>query len=398
MKDIFAKCYEPQLQDELREKGIYPFFHYLETRQGPEVIMEGKRRIMMGSNNYLGLTSDPEVVEATIEAIRKYGTGCSGSRFLNGTLKIHLELEKELAEFLHKDDCMIFPSGFQANLGIVSGVAGLADYVIIDRDVHASIYDGCKLSGSKVLRFFHNDIEDLEKKLQSVPETAGCLVVADGVYSMSGDIADLPGICGMAKKYGARVMLDDAHGLGVLGEGGRGLASHFGLEDQVDIIMGTFSKSLASLGGFMAADARVIDYTRHISRPFVFAAASAPAQCASALAALRHIKAHPEEITKLFDLASLFREELKKRNVKIKEAPTPIVPIYTYDTERTLRICRRIYDEGVYVNSVLPPAVPEGQCLIRTSLMATLTPELIAEAAEIIARVVLEEEAKAAQS
>jgi len=392
MKDLFAKCYEPQRQDYLRDKGIYPFFHYLETRQGPEVIMEGKRKIMLGSNNYLGLTSSPDVIDATIETIRQYGTGCSGSRFLNGTLKIHLELEKELAEFLHKEDCMLFPSGFQANLGIIAGVCGLGDVVIIDRDVHASIYDGCKLCGAKVMRFFHNDIEDLEKQLMKVPEDAGCLVVADGVYSMSGDIADLPGICGMAKKYGARVMLDDAHGLGVLGEGGRGLSSHFGLEDQVDIIMGTFSKSLASIGGFMAADARIIDYARHASRPFVFAAATAPSQTASALAALRHIKEHPEEITHLFELASLFRKELKDRGVKIIDAPTPIVPIYTYETERTLRIVRKIYDAGVYVNSVLPPAVAEGQCLIRTSLMTTLTPELIREAAEIIAKVVLAEE------
>ena len=391
MRDLFAKCYEKQRQDELREKGIYPFFHYLETRQGPEVIMEGKRRIMLGSNNYLGLTSDPEVEQAAIDAIRQFGTGCSGSRFLNGTLKIHIELEQELAEFLHKEDCMVFPTGFQTNLGIISAVVGMGDYVIIDRDVHASIYDGSCLSGGKILRFFHNDAEDLEKKLKMVPETAGALVVVDGVYSMSGDIADLPAICGKAKQYGARVMVDDAHGFGVLGEGGRGIANHFGLEDQVDIIMASFSKSLASIGGLMAADARIIDYARHASRPFVFAAASAPAQTATALAALRHIKAHPEEITLLFERARLFREELKKRNVKIIEAPTPIVPIYTYQTERTLRICRKIYDAGVYVNSVLPPAVPEGQCLLRASLMTTLTPELLTEAAEIIAGVLAEE-------
>jgi len=392
MKDLFAKCYAKQRQDELREKGIYPFFHASESGQGPEVIMEGKRRIMLGSNNYLGLTSNPEIVEATVDAVRKYGTGCSGSRFLNGTLDIHLELEAELAKFLHKDGCIVFPSGFQSNLGIISSVVGLGDYVIIDRDVHASIYDGCRLSGAtRTLRFFHNDIEDLEKQLKSIPETAGCLVVADGVYSMTGDTADLKGICAMAKKYGARVMLDDAHGLGVLGEGGRGLASQCGLEEQVDIIMGTFSKSLASLGGFMVAEARVIDFVRHSSRPFVFAAAVAPAQAASALNALRHIEAHPEKITHLFELAKIFREELKKRDVKIIEASTPIVSIYTYESERTLRVCRHIYDEGVYVNSVLPPAVPEGQCLIRTSLMATHTPELLAEGAEIIARVLKQE-------
>jgi len=386
--DIFEKCYKPQPQDEAREKGVYPYFHYLETRQAPEVIMEGKRRIMMGSNNYLGLTTCEEVMEAGIKAIQQYGTGCSGSRFLNGTLKMHLELEEELADFLHKEATMTFPSGFQSNLGIISALVGMGDYVILDREDHASIYDGSRLSYGKVLRYHHNDMAELEQRLQQVPEDKGCLVVTDGVFSMSGDIANLPEICRLSKKYGARVMVDDAHGMGVIGEGGRGTASYYGLEDQVDIYMGTFSKSLASLGGYMAADAKIIDYVRHLSRPFIFAASVPPAQCAVALASLRYIKAHPEIVTNLSDIADFYRSCLKAKSVPIIEAKTPIVPIFTGDKERTLRKAREIYNNGVYVNPVLPPAAPENGCMLRTSCMATLTKELVKEAADIIAEAV----------
>ena len=253
MMDLFEKCFKPSLASELKENGLYPYFHALESRQAPEVIMEGKRRIMLGSNNYLGLTTCPEVVEAGIRAFEQYGTGCSGSRFLNGTLEMHLELEDELARFLRKEAVVCFSTGFQSNLGIISAIVGRGDYVICDKENHASIYDGCKLSYGKMLRFDHADMADLERQLQKVPETAGCLIVTDGVFSMGGDIAKLPEIVRLAKQYGARVMVDDAHGLGVLGEGGRGTASHFGLEDEVDIYMGTFSKSLASLGGYMAS-------------------------------------------------------------------------------------------------------------------------------------------------
>lgn len=386
--DIFEKCYKPQPQDEAREKGVYPYFHYLETRQAPEVIMEGKRRIMLGSNNYLGLTTCEEVMEAGIKAIEQYGTGCSGSRFLNGTLKMHLELEEELAAFLHKDAAMTFPSGFQSNLGAISALVGMGDYVILDRENHASIYDGCRLSYGKVLRYHHNDMAELEKRLQQVPEDKGCLVITDGVFSMSGDIANLPEICRLSKQYGARVMVDDAHGFGVIGEGGRGTASYYGLEDQVDIYMGTFSKSLASLGGYMAADAKIVDYVRHLSRPFIFAASVPPAQCAVALASLRYVQAHPEIVTNLSDIADYYRACLKERNVPIIEAKTPIVPIFTGDQERTLRKAREIYDNGVYVNPVLPPAAPEGGCMLRTSCMATLTKALVREAADIIAEAV----------
>uniref|UniRef100_UPI003FEF80C3 aminotransferase class I/II-fold pyridoxal phosphate-dependent enzyme n=1 Tax=Angelakisella sp. TaxID=1935177 RepID=UPI003FEF80C3 len=330
MIDLFEKCRKPSLASELKEKGIYPYFHALESRQAPEVIMEGRRRIMLGSNNYLGLTTCPEVIEAGIKAFEQYGTGCSGSRFLNGTLEMHLELEAELAKFLHKEAVVTFSTGFQSNLGIISAIVGRGDVVICDKENHASIYDGCKLSYGKMLRFDHADMEDLERQLQKVPENAGCLIVTDGVFSMGGDIAKLPEIVRLAKQYGARVMVDDAHGLGVLGEGGRGTASHFGLEDEVDIYMGTFSKSLASLGGYMASSHEVAEYVRHASRPFIFSASITPASCATALAALRYLEAHPEIVDRLNALSAYARDGLRKKKVKIIESTTPIIPLYTY--------------------------------------------------------------------
>ena len=385
--DLFAKCYAPSLVDEYKEKGIYPYFHALETRQGPEVIMEGQRRIMLGSNNYLGLTSCPEVVEAGIRALEEFGTGCSGSRFLNGTLTLHLELEAELARFLRKEAVMTFSTGFQSNLGIISALVGRSDYMILDRENHASIYDGTRLSFGRMLRYRHNDMADLERCLQQVPETAGALVITDGVFSMGGDIADLPNIVRLARQYGARVMVDDAHGLGTIGEGGRGTASHFGLEDQVDVYMGTFSKSLSSLVGYMAADERVVDYVRHASRPFIFSASIPPASCATALAALRHLEAHPELPRRLADLSDHFRKALTSRGLAIRESRTPIVPIFTYEMERTLRVAKALYDNGVYVNTVLPPAAPTDGCMLRTSLMATHSSALLDEAADVIQRV-----------
>ena len=385
--DLFAKCYVPSIADGFREKGIYPYFHALETRQGPEVVMEGKRRIMLGSNNYLGLTSCPEVVEAGVRALEEFGTGCSGSRFLNGTLSMHLELEHELARFLRKEAAMTFSTGFQSNLGIISALVGRSDYMILDRENHASIYDGTRLSFGKMLRYRHSDMEDLERCLKQVPDTAGALIITDGVFSMGGDIADLPSIVRLAKQYGARVMVDDAHGLGTIGEGGRGTASHFGLEQEVDVYMGTFSKSLASLGGYMAADERVVDYVRHNSRPFIFSASIPPASCATALAALRHLEAHPELPRRLSDLSDHFRGALKARGLVIRESKTPIVPIFTYQAERTLHIARDLYENGVYVNTVLPPAAPADGCMLRTSLMATHTEPLLDEAADVLQRV-----------
>lgn len=390
--DLFAKCAAYTTARECREKGIYPYFHALESRQDTEVIMEGKRRIMLGSNNYLGLTAAPEVVAAAEAALAEYGTGCSGSRFLNGTLRLHLELERELADFVHMDGAVTFSTGFQSNLGIISALVGRGDYVVCDRENHASIYDGCRLSFGKMLRYRHANMDDLETKLRAVPESAGCLIVTDGVFSMGGDIAKLPEICELASKYGARVMVDDAHGLGVIGEGGRGTASHFGLEDRVDVIMGTFSKSLASLGGYMAASETVCDYVRHNSRPFIFSASIPPSACAAALAALRLLREHPELPQRLHSLASYARAGLKARGLRIIESETPIIPIYTYEMERTLVSAKRLYDAGVYVNPVLPPAAAPGECLLRMSCMATHTEALLDEAMDIIAEVLGKDE------
>ena len=382
--DIFEKCYNYTQADEYRAMDLFPYFRELQSRQDVEVIMEGKRRIMLGSNNYLGLTVNEEIINAGIEALREFGTGCSGSRLLNGTLILHQRFEKEMAEFLGKDDVATFPSGFQSNLGAISAIVGRGDYVICDRENHASIYDGCKLSYGKMLRYRHSDMEDLEKRLQSVPEIAGCLIVTDGVFSMGGDIANLPEICRLAKKYGARVMVDDAHAFGILGKGGRGSASYFGLEDQVDLYMSTFSKSLASLGGHIAGDAKVIDYIRCKSRPYLFAASIPPAQIAIATAALHYLKAHPELPQNLLKNAHYMRTRLLDAGIKIIMSETPIIPIYTYEPIKTLQIQKELYDRGVYVNATLPPACAPGECLLRCSLMATHTPALIDEAVDII--------------
>ncbi len=385
--DLFEKFNHPSLATQLREKNVYPYFHALESRQDTQVIMEGKRRIMLGSNNYLGLTTNPEVIEAGIHALEKYGTGCSGSRFLNGTLEMHLELEAELAAFLHQEDAMTFSTGFQSNLGVISALVGMHDYVICDRENHASIYDGCKLSYGKMLRYRHGDMGELERLLQKIPESSGCLIVTDGVFSMGGDIAKLPEIVALARQYGARVMVDDAHGLGVIGEGGRGTASYFGLEDQVDVYMGTFSKSLASLGGYMAGSHALVDFVRHASRPFIFSASIPPSNCVVALASLRQLKNHPELVQRLASLSAYARKGLKERGVSIHESSTPIIPIYTHEVFHTLQAARDMYDAGVYVNPVLPPATPPEDCLLRTSYMATHTETLLDEAMDIIAMV-----------
>ena len=387
MNDIFEKCFNYTQVDEIKAMGVYPYFHALESRQDTEVIMEGKRRIMLGSNNYLGLTTHPDVIEAGIKAYEQYGSGCSGSRFLNGTLQLHLELEAELARFLRKEAVVTFSTGFQSNLGIISAIVGRHDYVICDRENHASIYDGCKLSNGTMLRFKHADMEDLERQLQRVPEGSGCLIVTDGVFSMGGDIAKLPEIVDLAKKYGARVMVDDAHGLGVIGEGGRGTASYFGLEDEVDIYMGTFSKSLASLGGYMASSEKVAEYVRHNSRPFIFSASMTPASCASALAALRVLERTPELPERLQAISARARKGLLDKGIKIRMSETPIIPIYTYDAVTTLKRAKQVYEAGVYVNTVLPPATAPTECLLRTSYMATHTDALVDEAVEIIAEV-----------
>lgn len=379
--DLFDKVYkQPHNYTIAREAGIYPYFHELQSGQDTVVNMEGKRTIMLGSNNYLGLTNHPKVVEAGLNALKNYGSGCSGSRFMNGTLDLHNKFERELAEFLNKEAVMTFSTGFQSNLGIISAIVGRNDYILCDKENHASIYDGCKLSYGKMLRYNHSDMEDLERKLQSVPAESGALIVTDGVFSMGGDLAKLPEIVALAKKYGARVMVDDAHGLGVVGAHGRGTAEHFGLEDEVDIYMGTFSKSLASLGGYMAAKKDVVEYVKHTSRPFIFSASITPASIACANAALDILKAEPERIKALKDISDYMRSRLRELGVDFRESETPIIPIYTYEDEKTFLACKMLLERGVYVNPVISPATPVGQSLLRTSYTATHTKEMIDEA------------------
>ena len=387
--DLFKKCetYNKEYLQKVMDSGLYPYFHYLNSGQNTEVIMEGNRTIMIGSNNYLGLTSNPEVIKAGVEAIQKYGSGCSGSRFLNGTLDIHMELEKELAEFLHKEDVVTFSTGFQSNLGIISAIAGRNDYILCDKENHASIYDACRLSFAKMLRYNHSDMQDLERQLKTIPDTAGILIVTDGVFSMSGEICKLPEIVALAKKYGARIMVDDAHGLGVLGEHGRGTAEHFGLENEVDIYMGTFSKSLASLGGYMATTKEVATYVRHNSRPFIFSASITPASVACARASLKLLRENPQMVKNLAEISNYMRSGLKAKGIKIIESTTPIIPIYTYEDEKAFLACKLLLERGVYVNPVISPATPKGQALLRTSYMATHTKEQMDEAIEKIAEV-----------
>lgn len=385
--DLFKKCQDFTRIEDIKSINLYPYFHELESKQDTIVEMEGHKTIMIGSNNYLGLTSHPEVIDAGVEALKKYGSGCSGSRFLNGTLDLHVKLEKELAEFLHKEEVVTFSTGFQSNLGIISAIAGRNDYIVCDKENHASIYDACKLSYAKMLRYEHNNMEDLERQLQSIPQDKGILIVTDGVFSMSGEICNLPKIVELKHKYGARVMVDDAHGFGVIGEGGRGTGSHFNLEDEVDIIMGTFSKSLASLGGYMASSERVANYVRHNSRPFIFSASIPPANVACARKALEIIKREPERVKNLQEIGAYVRAGLEKRGIKYIPSETPIVAIYTYDDEKTFLACKMLFERGVYVNPVVSPAVPVGSSLIRTSYTATHTHEQLDEAMDKIKQV-----------
>lgn len=389
--DLFKKCSEIEKVKMAKENHVYPYFSQLTSGQDTEVKINGKRTIMIGSNNYLGLTSDPRVIEAGVQALQKYGSGCSGSRFLNGTLDLHVQLEEKLAKFLHKEAVVTFSTGFQSNLAIISAIVGRNDFILCDKENHASIYDACRLSFGKMIRFEHSNMQDLEQKLSQIDTTnGGILIVTDGVFSMSGEICKLPEICALAKKYGARVMVDDAHGLGVLGAHGRGTAEHFGLEDQVDIYMGTFSKSLASLGGYMASTAEVAEYVRHTSRPFIFSASITPASVACALKSLEILESEPQRVKALQDISMYMRQKLKEKGVKIIESTTPIIPIFTYDDMATFKACMILQDKGVYVNPVVSPAVPVGQSLLRTSYTATHTKVQMDEASEKIAETLKE--------
>ena len=389
MADLFKKAFDFKDVDNVIDLGIYPYFHALESKQDIVVKMEGHRKVMIGSNNYLGLTGDKRVIQATVKAVKKYGSGVSGSRFLNGTLTLHLDLENELASFMGKEAALTFPTGFQSTLAIISAIAGRDDIIFSDRENHACIYDGIRLSFASSVRYNHNDMKHLEELLQEADPKAGKLIVTDGIFSMSGDIANLPQIVALAKKYGARVMVDDAHAFGVLGIKGRGTAEHFGLHEEVDMIMYTFSKSLASIGGFVVGKKEVVNFIKHKSRPFIFSAALTPASTASALAALRILKAEPKRPKALLDIAAYARKRLLEKKLPLaNDSIAPIIPIYTYTMMRTFVIAKMLYQQGVYVNPVIPPATPEGQCLIRTSYTATHTKALIDEAVEIIADVI----------
>ncbi len=388
--DLFQKCKDYTIVEEVKRAGIYPYFHTLESKQDTVVNMEGGRKIMIGSNNYQGLTSDARVIAAAVKATEEFGTGCSGSRFLNGTTTLHLELEKELAEFLGKEDCVTVSTGFQTNLAVISAIAGRKDYIFCDKENHASIYDGCKLSYAKMIRFNHLDYDELEAKLKEVPEDAGILIITDGIFSMTGDICDLTRLVEIKKKFGARLLVDDAHSFGVLGKTGAGTAEYFDLIDEVDLICGTFSKSLASLGGYCACSHEVAEYLRHNSRPFIFSASITPGCLAATLEALRIIKAEPERVAKLTEVAEYMRKCLRERGIKFADSKAPIIALFTYEQDVTLAVCKRLFEEGVYANPVLPPATPVGQCLVRTTYTSTHKEAELEEAADIIAKVFAE--------
>lgn len=368
--DIFDKCFKFDKAKILMNKGLYPYFRVIESAQEPEIIMNGRKVIMIGSNNYLGLTNHPKVKEAAIEAIKKYGTGCAGSRFLNGTLDIHVELEEKLARFMRKEAALIFSTGFQVNLGVISALVGKNDVVIIDKLNHASIIDGCRLSFGETRRYRHNDMADLERILKEC-EAKNKLIVVDGVFSMEGDIANLPEIVVLAKKYGARVMVDDAHGLGVLGKTGRGTAEHFGLEEEVDLIMGTYSKSLASIGGFVAGSADVIQYIKHFARSLIFSASPPPASIASVNAALDIMENEPWRREKLWENTRKMLKGFKELGFDVGASQTPIIPVVVGENENAFAMVMMLQEEGIFANVAVSPAVPDGRALIRTSYMAT---------------------------
>ena len=373
--DVFEKCLKIfEVTEGLKKSGYYFFFRKLESPQDSEVVVDGRRVIMAGSNNYLGLTNHPRVKEAAINAIEKFGTGCAGSRFLNGNLEIHEELETKLARFFRKEAALVFATGYQTNLGTIGALLGRNDVAILDKYDHASIIDGCRLSFGQVKKFRHNDMKDLERILQGTKDK-GKLIIVDGVFSMEGDIADLPNIVKLAKAYGARVMVDDAHAVGVLGQGGRGTAEHFGLEDQVDLIMGTYSKSLAAIGGFVVGSRVVIDCIKHTGRSMIFSASLPPALVASVSAALDIIEEQPQLRTQLWKNTHKMLKGYKELGYDTGTSETPIIPIIIKDSIKTYEMCELLFENGVFVNAVVSPAVPPGRELLRTSYMATHTEE-----------------------
>ncbi|KAA6347397.1 8-amino-7-oxononanoate synthase [termite gut metagenome] len=371
------KLIKYDLPQQIKERGVYPYFRCIESEQSTEVMMNGRKVLMFGSNSYLGLTNHPKIIEAAVEATRKYGTSCAGSRFLNGTLDLHLELEKELAEFVGKEEAIIYPTGFQVNLGVISCITSRGEYILCDELNHASIVEGRRLSFSTSLKYKHNNMDSLEKELQKCKPESVKLIVTDSVFSMEGDIANLPDIVRLAKKYNANIMVDEAHGIGVLGNQGKGTCDHFGLTKDVDLIMGTFSKSLASIGGFIAADKSIINYLRHQSRPYIFSASSTPGATAAARAALHLMKNEPERIQRLWDNTNHALSRFRELGFEIGHTSTPIIPLYVRDMDKTFLVTKAVFDEGVFVNPVIPPACSPNDTLIRFSLMATHTKEQI---------------------
>lgn len=366
----------------IKEKGLYPYFRSIESAQDTEVIINGKKVLMFGSNSYLGLTNHPQIKEASQKAIEKYGTGCAGSRFLNGTLDIHLELEERLAAYVGKEASVLFSTGFQVNLGVISCLLDRNDYLILDESDHASIIDGSRLSFSRTIKYGHNNMDDLRKKLGRLPEEAAKLIVVDGIFSMEGDLVNLPEIVKIAEEFGANIMVDDAHSLGVIGENGAGTASHFGLTKDVDLIMGTFSKSLASLGGFIAADKETIEFIKHRARSLMFSASMPPASVASVIAALDIIEAEPERITKLWENTNYAKKLLIEAGFDIGPTESPILPVYIRDNDKTFKITNILHNNGIFVNPVVSPAVASNDSLIRFSLMATHTFDQIDDAVD----------------
>ncbi len=372
--DLFQKCFEFTRADEVKEQGLYPYFRPVEENEGPVVKLEGRDVIMAGSNNYLGLTADPRVKQAAKDAIDKYGTGCSGSRYLTGTIKLHVELEQRLAAFLGYEDVLLFSTGYQTALGTISALAQKGDYVVSDKENHACIINGAMLAKggfAHFLRYHHNDMNDLERVLQKIPEGSSILVVTDGVFSVSGELVNLPDMIAVAHRYGARILVDDAHATGVVGVGGRGTASHFGLVGQTDLTMGTFSKTFASLGGFVAGPERVMNYLKHHSPALIFSASPTPASVAAALVALDILETEPWRIDKLLANADKMRDGFKKMGFTVMDSRTGIVPVVLGDVEKTMVFWRKLYDRGVFVNAFIPPGVPPTLSMLRTSYMAT---------------------------
>ena len=389
LQERYKQYREPQ---KFIERGVYPYFRAITGKQGTEVEMGGHRVLMFGSNAYTGLTGDQRIIDKAKEALDKYGSGCAGSRFLNGTLDLHVQLEKEIAEYIHKDDCLCFSTGFSVNQGVIAMVVSKGDYIICDDRDHASIVDGRRLSFARPLHYKHNDMADLERVLQSLPEEGIKLIVVDGVFSMEGDLANLPEIVKLKKKYpNVAIMVDEAHGIGVFGKQGRGVCDHFGLTDEVDLIMGTFSKSLASIGGFIAADWDTINYLRHTCRTYIFSASNTPAATAAALEALHIIQQEPERIQALWDVTNYALKRFREEGFEIGETESPIIPLYVRDVDKTFLVTALAFKAGVFINPVIPPACAPQDTLVRYALMATHTKEQVDRSVVALKKIFVEQ-------